>query len=210
MPFENAYFPLAPFLVAVLSTVCGASESRTYHILTAFGYCMGPVGLYVLGRELSRSWRAAFFAGMTWSLTSASAMLFPEILSDLGGLGLDQRLKTIVCYGAGPQNLALALLPWALWILQKCLYPQSTPRCKALFLAAAAITASTNAFGAVSMILTGACLYVANRPGRNLLVSAGNVAATTAAGYCLLIGVVSPLVLRTIFLQSQHTAGDFR
>ena len=209
MPFENAYFPLVPFLVAALSSACGISESRAYHILMALSYCIGPVGLFGLCKAMSGSLRSSFVAALLWSLTSLSAVLFSPILKSLGGISFARRLSTIVYYGEGPHNFALTLLPWVLWLLWDVLNHDRSARHRALLVAFAAIAASANPFGTVSLLLSCICLYLLV-PGKPLHIKIVYSALSASVCYLLLAGVISPLVIRTIYQQSQHVAGDFK
>ena len=114
MPFHNAYQPALPFTTAAVSALSHLSVARSFHIVEAVLYALGPVTLYWLARKLSGSTGAGFTAGLAYSLLSPSAWLIREIRADLGGAFFAQRLHSMVVYGDGPHVTSLTLVPLAL------------------------------------------------------------------------------------------------
>jgi hypothetical protein len=114
MPFRNAYQPGLPFTTAAVSAITGLSPARSFHMVEAILYALGPVTLYWLARRLSNSTGAGFAAGLLYSLTSPSAWFIGEIRADLGGPFFEQRIHTMVSYGDGPHVTSLTFLPLAL------------------------------------------------------------------------------------------------
>ena len=121
MPFRNTYQPALPFTTAALSALTGLSPARSFHIVEAIVYALGPVTVYWLARRLSHSNSAGFAAGLLYSLLSPSAWLIREIRADLGGAFLMQRMHTMVVYGDGPHVASLTFLPLALLALHNAI-----------------------------------------------------------------------------------------
>ena len=114
MPFRNTYQPGLPYTTAAVSAITGLSPARSFHVVEAVLYALGPVTLYWLARRLSNSAGAGFAAGLLYSLTSPSAWIIGEIRADLGGAFFAQRIHTMVSYGDGPHVTSLTFLPLAL------------------------------------------------------------------------------------------------
>ena len=121
MPFRNTYQPALPFTTAAVSALTGLSSARSFHIVEAIVYALGPVAVYWLARRLSNSNSAGLAAALLYSLLSPSAWLIPEIRADLGGAFLAQRMHTMVVYGDGPHVASLTFLPLALLALHEAI-----------------------------------------------------------------------------------------
>jgi len=98
------------------------SEARAYHLYTAFFYCIGIAGVYLLVRTLSGS------RGMAWLAAAATAVISPSYLFLVSWRAdsiplFPLRLTVLVRYGEGPHITSLALLPIALtasfWALRE-------------------------------------------------------------------------------------------
>jgi len=121
MPFRNTYQPALPYTTAAVSALTGLSPARSFHIVEAVAYALGPVAVYWLARKLSNSTIAGLAAGLLYSLTSPSAWLIPEIRADLGGAFFAQRMHTMVVYGDGPHVTSLTFVPLGLLALHEAL-----------------------------------------------------------------------------------------
>jgi hypothetical protein len=114
IPYQNAYPPLHPLLVAGAAKLFGLSPALAYHALTAIFYSLGPVTLFWLALRLSRSPVYSFAAALIYSLVSPSAFLMPSVRGDMGGLLHARRLEALVHYGEGPHIASMTLVPVAL------------------------------------------------------------------------------------------------
>ncbi len=159
-PFQNAYPPLLPFVVAGGAEMTGWSPALSYHAVTAAAYCLGPVTLFWLAYDLSgRRW-VGFITGVSYSVLSPSALLFADIAADMGSPWAAQRFHALVHYGAGPLITALMPLPIAIILLRRAL---ANPRPVTVFLAGSsfATVALTNWLGAITLgIAAGVYLLV--------------------------------------------------
>jgi len=206
MPIENTYFPFVPYVTAFLASVCGVTEINAYHKLCAFFYVIGGLGVFFLARFLCNSLAAGFAAASCWSLFSPSALLFLPIATDLGGIWLPWRLRTIVYYGEGPHNVSLALLIWAILFYLKA---RSVRPYHLVFLILGVMTFCANAFGAVSLIASIAAVECALSDGNQLPFAMSRAALAVLAIVVLALPWCSPALYATIAQQSQHVGGDY-
>ena len=116
IPFQNAYPPLHPLLVAAVAGVTGLTAAHAYHSLTAVLYSLGPIALFFLALRISRSLPYSFAAAVLYSLISPSNFLSTAVRND-GGLWHARRLQALVQYGEGPHIAALTLIPLVLLLL---------------------------------------------------------------------------------------------
>ena len=165
MPFRNTYQPGLPYTTAALSAITGLSPARSFHMVEAVLYALGPVTLYWFARRLSNSTGVGFAAGLVYSLTSPSAWLISEIRADLGGAFFAQRIHTMVSYGDGPHVTSLTFLPLALLAVH-----QAMERGKAwrYVLAACALTLVPliNWPGTIDLAFAALAYVIAYRTGR--------------------------------------------
>ena len=208
LPFEHIYLPLLQVIVASITKMTGWPVGLAYHAVTATLYSLGPVALFWLAWILSRRPGASFAAALFYSLVSPSAMLFPAILEDLGGLWDARRLQVLVYYGAGPQVSSLTFLPLAIGALHLAL----ERRRPILFVAAGvmmAATVLTNAFGAVTLAMAVACLLVARAPG-SFRRDLGLTLSISAIAYLWISPWLPLSMLQSISANSPTSGGDFR
>ncbi|HVX66776.1 MAG TPA: hypothetical protein VHA11_09255 [Bryobacteraceae bacterium] len=117
IPFQNTYLPLLHLTVAAVSKLLGLAPGLAYHATTAVLYSLGPVTLFLLAKELSKSRAYSFAAALLYSLTSPSLALIPVVRYDAGSVWHARRLQALVQYGEGPHIAALTLLPLALLLV---------------------------------------------------------------------------------------------
>ena len=206
IPFENAYLPLAPALVALVSFAFRCSPTHALHFLAALAYCLGPMFLFLFARRASGRPGPAFAAAIAWSLLSPS-VLVPKILADTGTAWGSRRLQTIVFYGEVPHNLALSLLPLALFVLAGY---RGAPRLRSFAVAVLAVAAVmlSNAFGIAAVVLSSALLFVTQKEIRwKQLLS---LAAILATAYLLICRFLPPSLIGLIRTNSQLSGGDYR
>ncbi len=99
--FDYIYPPALRYGTALISKVTGTWPVKAYHIYTAFFYCIGIAGVYLLVGVGTRS------RGMAWLCAGAAALMSPsflfltEIRRD-AWMWLPARLGVMVKYGEGP------------------------------------------------------------------------------------------------------------
>jgi hypothetical protein len=72
-PVNHIYPPLFQFLMAIMPLTVG----HAYHLLSALGYALVPVSLYILAVQLLRSRFAAAFAAITYGLLASPVYVLP-------------------------------------------------------------------------------------------------------------------------------------
>jgi len=114
MPFQNSYYPLLPATVATEAKLTGWSAARSYHMVTALLYCLGPVTMFLMAWGISRKPGYSFWAALAYSLVSPAALLSSPVRQDLGSAWNAGRLHALVYWGESPHIAALTLVPLAL------------------------------------------------------------------------------------------------
>ena len=204
-PFENSYTPLLHVIDALFATVTHASPALAFHAVTAFFYCLGPALLFWMAWRMSGLLAPSFFASLLYSLTSPS-IVFAQVRGDIGWFH-PRRLQTLVHYGEGPHNVALALLPLAIL----CAWLAIHRRQYRWYVVSGALMGSLvaiNAFAAVDLVLALGCL-AAVQPAGQRVRSLLRIAATGAAAYLWISPVLTPTLIRTIAANSAFTSGGF-
>ncbi len=204
-PFENSYTPLLHMVDALFAKITHTSPALAFHAVTAFFYCLGPVLLFWMAWRMSGLLAPSFFAALVYSLTSPS-VVFAAVRNDVGWFH-PRRLQTLVHYGEGPHNVALALLPLAIL----CTWLALEKRQYRWFVASGALMGSlvlVNAFAAVDLVLALACLAAVQPVGRRIrgLLMIG---ATGAAAYLWISPFLTPTLIRTIGANSAITSGGY-
>ncbi len=208
IPFVNTYLPLLHAIVAAFSRLSGASPALSFHAVSAFFYCAGPVTLFLMAAALSRRTAPSFLAALLYSLTSLSSLLIPAVAADAGGLWNARRLQILGFYGEGPHIATLAFLPLAILFLHYAI-ERRTARYFLLTGLAFACVALTNAFGAVDLLVLVLCL-AASLPPRRIFPALWTAAAIGLATYLIVCPVLPPSLLQTIRANSPTVDGDFR
>ena len=206
MPFENAYLPLVPWLVAAIAFLARCSPAHAFHFLTALVYSLGPVFLFLFARRLSGRATPSFLAALAWSLLSPSSVV-PELLADMGTLWGSRRLMNIVAYGETPHNVSVSLLPLALLLIARAL-DRAGPRRFAVAVLAVAMVMLSNTFGIVVVAISAVILVAARDDfGWKRLIHIG---AVLASAYLLICHFLPPSQMRLIATNAQSIAGDYR
>lgn len=156
LPFECTYSPLLQIINAVLAIAMHWSTARAFHFTLGFFYCLGPVMLFVFAWQLSDDLRTSFLTALVYSLFSPS-VIFPPVRFDVGGWNHPRRLHTLVAYGEGAHNVALAILPLALLLVWLAVTRRRFRWDVAAGLAIGALVL-TNAFAAVDLAIAIGCL----------------------------------------------------
>ncbi len=210
IPQQNSYPPLLHILVAAAGTFGGMPPALAHHAVSAAFYAFGPVALYWLAARLSGSRVAGFLTGLVYSLLSPSALLSREVRVDLGGPWLDRRLDVLVVYGEGPHIAAVALLPLAIFALDRAM--ESRRPGDTLFAAIAlAAVAATNWLGALALAAGVFCLLLArtSRVDRRLLGNWLWAALCGGLAYLLASPCIPPSTIHAVRLNSPTIGGDY-
>jgi len=206
MPFENAYLPLLPALIAITASLVGCSPAHAFHFLTALVYSLSPIFLFLFALKMSGRLLAGFWAALVWSLFSPS-VLIPRVLQELGSPWGSHRLMNIVYWGETPHSLALCLLPMALLFLTRYLEMPSARRFAVAVITIATVMLS-NAFGIVVVSISSLMLFAAReRRGWKQLTS---ITAVILASYLLICRFLPPSLIQLILINSQTAGGDYR
>ncbi|MCC6862008.1 MAG: hypothetical protein IT158_25780 [Bryobacterales bacterium] len=150
--FDYIYPPALRYGTALIARTAGVPEARAYHIYTAFFYCLGIAGVYVLVRVLSGSRGIAWLGAAAAALLSPSFLLLPDIRRDAGNWLIPQRLHVLLRYGEGPHMTAFSLLPLALAASFRALQ-KYRPAVLALAAALCALVVSNNFYGATALAI---------------------------------------------------------
>jgi hypothetical protein len=204
MPIENAYQPLLPALGGFVSWLSSWPIARAFHFMLALAYCCGPSGLALFAWGMSRSLFVAFTAGLAFSLTSPAAWLIPALRIPFEGHWGAVRLYNLIHYAEDPHNVALALLPFALFFVFRAMTAGGALNLVGAVLFSAS-TVATNAFGAVDLAIGGACLALVC--GRRAWVT---LAAVGVMAYCLISPWLPPSLIEKMRHDQWGARGDIK
>lgn len=124
---------------------------RAYHLYTAFFYCFGIAGVYLLTRWASRSRLSGLVAAAATALISPTFLFARSIRNDTP-LWMPQRLHVLVHYGEGPHMTALAWIPLALLFTFRA-FTQGRPASVAGAAFCCAMIVSNNFYGATALAM---------------------------------------------------------
>lgn len=107
MPFEDAYAPGVPALIAAVSRLTGWPVGRAFGVVAGFSFCFGPVALFWMAKEVTQRRWWSFVTALAYSLLSPSQLLIPE-----AGIGWrdPRRLMLVFAWDEAPHLLALAFV----------------------------------------------------------------------------------------------------
>jgi hypothetical protein len=123
--FDYIYPPALRYGTALISKATGLWPVQAYHIYTAFFYCVGIAGVYLLLAVGNGSRRVALLGAAASALMSPSFLFMTPLRHDAWKWE-PLRLGVLVKYGEGPHMTALAFIPIALafsWIALDSLRP---------------------------------------------------------------------------------------
>ena len=158
-PIENVYVPLVHYVVGQAKNLFALPPESAYHIVTAVGYSLAPVSLYILLRTMALVGKECLLTCFLFSVFSPSAMIDTTILQDLGGGLSSQRLRVLSVYGEGPHVASLFLVPLVL----ACLYRYTRTGARPALIAGTlsfALLVGSNTPGTLGLLLLSACLMV--------------------------------------------------
>lgn len=209
VPAQNAYPPLLDWMVSLLALLRGFSPAHAYHWVVALFYCLGPVTLFALALRLGGSLRAAFLAGVLYSVLSPSEWLMPSVGRDTGQWH-PERLTVLVHWGEGPHVVALTLLPLAILFLHLALEHRRAPYFALAALSFVAV-ALTNWLAAFALAL-GVTAYVlaAVVPGKHVARDFAFIALLVITAYCLALPWIPPSTIAAAQHNSKLSGGDYR
>ncbi len=147
--FDYVYPPALRYGTAIISKVTGFWPVKAYHFYTAFFYCIGIAGVYLLVRVGARSRGLAWLCAVATALMSPCFLFLANMRHDAWKL-LPARLGVLVKYGEGPHMTSLALIPIALaftWLALERRRPAAIAMA-AIFCAA---VVSNNFYGATAL-----------------------------------------------------------
>jgi hypothetical protein len=111
--FDYVYPPALRYGTAIISKVTGFWPVKAYHFYTAFFYCVGIAGVYLLVRAGTGARAPAWISAAAAAMMSPSLLFLKNMRNDAWKLE-PVRLGVLVKYGEGPHMTALALIPIAL------------------------------------------------------------------------------------------------
>jgi len=149
--FDYIYPPALRYGTAVISKITGFWPVKAYHFYTAFFYCVGIAGVYLLIRAGARSRGAAWLGAAATALMSPSFLFMKNLRLDSGPLA-PVRLGVLIRYGEGPHMTALALIPIALAFTWRAL-ENRRPGSVALAAIFSAAVVSNNFYGATALTM---------------------------------------------------------
>jgi hypothetical protein len=208
MPLQNAYPPAMQFTVALFSYLSHLSVARTFHIVAAVMYCLGPVTLFWMALRLTRSVTWSFYAGLFYSLISPSAFLVPEIRRDLGTLFGARRLQTPVIYGDSPHVASLTLVPLAILALDVALQ-RRTPLTFVLASVALAAVPLTNWPGAI-VLAAAVIAYAITMPESARIRTWLSICGMGALAYAFAVPWIPPSTIINTEADVQANLPDYR
>ncbi len=147
--FDYIYPPALRYGTAAIAKATGFWPVTAYHFYTAFFYCVGIAGVYLLIRVGARSRFAAWLGAAAAALMSPSFLFLTPLRHD-AWKRLPVRLGVLVKYGEGPHMTALALIPIALaftWLALEARRPAAL----ALAGVFGALAVSNNFYGATAL-----------------------------------------------------------
>ncbi len=199
MPFHQVYQPGLHLTVAALASAVHGTPQHAYHFVTALAYCAAPVTLFWLCYTATGRRAYGLVAGLLFSLVSPMCFLAPTIRYDVGAWYLPRRFQTLVHYGEGPHIAALALIPLAIWLLDRAACAQRAWYVPAAALAVAAV-ALTNWPGTIGLGFACLAYCISGRP-----IRWPRLAAVGAIGYLIAAPWMPPSILILVFRNAHQS-----
>jgi hypothetical protein len=209
VPFQNAYPPLLPMLVAVDAWLFRISPARAHHIVTAGFYCLGPVALFLLVYALSGRMNLSLATALVFSFTSPSALLLHGVSRDMESIRGARRLQTLIAYGDGPHISAIALLLFAVLALHLAIEKGSPMWTCAAILAFASV-ALTNWLGSFALAMASFSYILARSSSdRRSLRTLGIFAGVAIIAFCLAVPWIPPSTIGDIQRNARSIEGVY-
>jgi hypothetical protein len=205
VPFSHVYQPGLHWTAAGIGDLFSLPPERAYHLLAAFVYAIGPVTLYLLCFRLTNSRTHAFLTGLLYSLFSPSGLFAAAVRGDIGGWFHARRYQVLVHYGEGPHLMALALIPLAIWGLDRALHDRRrvfTP-VAAILLASVVLTNWTGTVGLTAAVVA----YFASQFGSLPFARWVQALGIAVLGYLLICPWVPPSAIAAFPANAQYSVG---
>ena len=204
-PYQHTYPPLLHWITALAARFTQVSPAHSYHFVTAFFYCAGPVTLFWMAYRLSGLVWPSFAGGLAYSLFSPSNFLSSVVRQDAGGWLHPRRLQALVVYGEGPHVTSMALLP----VGERCVaLTRRRPMFHILAAIALAPVVLTNWLGGFALA-TAAIAYILSKKRSELKNVAFACLTLALFAYALAARWIPPSTLAAIRANSQHIGGDY-
>jgi hypothetical protein len=207
IPYQNTYPPLLHWITALAARFTHVSPAHSYHFVTAFFYCAGPVTLFWMAYRLSGLVWPSFAGGLVYSLFSPSTLLMKAVHDDARGVFQPRRLQALLEYGEGPHVASMALLPVAIVMLELALR-RRRPVFYVLASFAMAAVVLTNWLGALALAAAVIAYILAKRPPDLKRVSLACL-ALGAFAYALAAPWIPPSTLAAIRTNAQRIGGSY-
>lgn len=207
VPTENVYPPLLIEATALLIGWFGLSPALAYHSLTGVCLTTGPAAVAALAFRLSGDAARALWSGAAFAFLSPSIWMLPQVFGDATTLFDPRRYQVLAFYGAGPQVMALTLIPVALLLLDRAM---ERPRAGRVFLAAILFAAVplTNWVGAFALAWA-TIAYVLVQRRRAVLSGLGVTAAVGVWAYALACPWLTPTLIGDIARNGQISGSSY-
>jgi len=195
MPFEFAYAPLIPGLMAGWTALTGIPHALAFQSITGVVDCLVPVTMFVMAWLLTRAPGAAFLAGLVYSLTAPSQLIVPDAEFSWNHFWDARLLYVLAEWDDTPHVAALALLPLVILFLAASFrHRRLMYYIPAVVLIA--LMAASSEFGPIEVAMAAFCLLFAFREdwGRNAAITA----ALGALAYALVAPFLTPSQLSAI------------
>lgn len=196
MPFEFAYAPLVPGLIAAWTAIAKIPGILAFQSITGVVYCLIPLTLFAMGWLLMRSPGAAFAASLFYSLAAPTNLIVPDVAFSWKSFWDARRFYIAAVWDETPHLTALALLPIAILFLIASLQRRRL-RYYVPTIVLIALMALASEFGPMEIILAAICLlFVFQREAlwRNIAITA----ALGALGYAIVLPFLPPSLLGNI------------
>jgi hypothetical protein len=203
MPFEYTYAPLVPGLIAGISRVSGWPVGRAFGAVAGFVFCLGPVAMFLMAREITRRAGWSFAASSTYCLLAPSQLFVPDQEFGWHHIRDARRVLLTFMWDDVPHELALALICIAVLFLSRGLRSRRTGS----FVWAGislALALLANAFGATAMLIALLCLLATWDRG-NWKWNAGAVALCALAAYLAMSPFFPPSLIDVIGQNTSHS-----
>lgn len=207
VPTENVYPPLLIEATALLIGWFGLSPALAYHLLTGACLAKGPAAVAALAFRLSGDAARALWSGVVFAFLSPSIWMLPQVFGDATTVFDPRRYQVLAFYGAGPQVMALTLIPAALLLLDRAM---ERPRAARVFLAALAFSAVplTNWIGAFALAWATVA-YVLVQKRRAVRAGLGVTGAVGVWAYALACPWLTPTLIADIARNGQISGSSY-
>lgn len=203
MPFHRVYQPGLHLSVAALAKCVGWTPQHAYHFLTALAYCLGSVTLFWLCYRGTGQRAYAFLTGVLYSLISPTCFLVAGIRNDTGGLLLARRFQVLVHYGEGPHIAALALLPLAIFLVDRAVSSRRWPFIPLAAIGLAAVVL-TNWPGTVALAMAIAA-YCLSKVGSERPIHWPSLIGLGAVAYLIVSPWIPPSIVASVLRNAQQS-----